>query len=55
VTVDCGIASLQEARTARELGIELIITDHHEMKPSFPMPRQLFIRACPAINIRLPG
>src|SRR5262249_15458509 len=31
VTVDCGITSVNEARTARELGLELIITDHHEM------------------------
>ena len=30
VTVDCGITSVEEARLARELGIELIITDHHE-------------------------
>lgn len=30
VTVDCGIASLNEALTARELGLELVVTDHHE-------------------------
>ena len=29
ITVDCGIASVDHAVTARELGIELIITDHH--------------------------
>jgi single-stranded-DNA-specific exonuclease len=29
VTVDCGIASVAEAETARELGLTLIITDHH--------------------------
>jgi len=29
VTVDCGIASVAEAQTARELGLTLIITDHH--------------------------
>ena len=32
VTVDCGIASLTEAELARELGIELIVTDHHQWK-----------------------
>jgi single-stranded-DNA-specific exonuclease len=32
VSVDCGIASLKEAEVAREVGLELIITDHHEMK-----------------------
>jgi single-stranded-DNA-specific exonuclease len=30
ITVDCGIASVDEARAARELGIDLIITDHHQ-------------------------
>jgi single-stranded-DNA-specific exonuclease len=29
VTVDCGITSSAEAETARELGLTLIITDHH--------------------------
>src|SRR5262249_6623571 len=30
VTVDCGIAGLLEAEEAQRLGLELIITDHHE-------------------------
>ncbi|MGL4594358.1 MAG: single-stranded-DNA-specific exonuclease RecJ [Thermoguttaceae bacterium] len=29
ITVDCGISSLEEAKLARELGVELLITDHH--------------------------
>jgi single-stranded-DNA-specific exonuclease len=29
VTVDCGIGSVAQAETARRLGLELIITDHH--------------------------
>jgi single-stranded-DNA-specific exonuclease len=29
VTVDCGITSIAEAQTARQLGLTLIITDHH--------------------------
>jgi single-stranded-DNA-specific exonuclease len=36
VTVDCGIASLAEANEARRLGLELIITDHHEFKTQLP-------------------
>jgi len=36
VTVDCGIASLHEAAVAKSLGLTLIITDHHEMKPNLP-------------------
>jgi single-stranded-DNA-specific exonuclease len=36
VTVDCGVASLREAEVARELGLELIVTDHHEPKERKP-------------------
>lgn len=32
ITVDCGIASLAEAELAQQLGMELIITDHHQWK-----------------------
>ncbi len=31
ITVDCGISALHEAEQARSLGIDLIITDHHEL------------------------
>jgi single-stranded-DNA-specific exonuclease len=41
ITVDCGIASLSEARLARELGLELIVTDHHEVKDVLPEARVL--------------
>ncbi|MTI80102.1 MAG: single-stranded-DNA-specific exonuclease RecJ [Firmicutes bacterium] len=30
ITVDCGITALEEAELAKELGITLVITDHHE-------------------------
>lgn len=30
ITVDCGIADLEEVAKANELGIDVIITDHHE-------------------------
>lgn len=36
VTVDCGIASIDEVQAARRLGLEIIVTDHHEFKPSLP-------------------
>lgn len=36
VTVDCGITSCAEAEIAREVGIELIVTDHHEPKDVMP-------------------
>ncbi|MCC7085353.1 MAG: single-stranded-DNA-specific exonuclease RecJ [Pirellulales bacterium] len=48
ITVDCGICSIGEAQTAREIGIELIITDHHEMKDELPAAAAL-------VHPRLPG
>ncbi len=48
VTVDCGIASVEEAALARELGLELIVTDHHEPGPRLP-------EASAIVHPRLPG
>ena len=36
VTVDCGITANQEAQLCRALGIDLVITDHHECKNELP-------------------
>ena len=36
ITVDCGITGIQEAEYATQLGIDLIITDHHECKETLP-------------------
>ncbi|WP_059171252.1 single-stranded-DNA-specific exonuclease RecJ [Bacillus sp. FJAT-27445] len=36
ITVDTGIAGVHEADIARELGVDLIITDHHEPGPILP-------------------
>lgn len=36
VTVDCGICSIDEVKHARELGMEVIVTDHHEPKGALP-------------------
>lgn len=36
VTVDCGITAIAEALLCRELGIDLVITDHHECKDTLP-------------------
>ena len=36
ITVDCGITAVEEAVYARELGIDLVITDHHECKEILP-------------------
>lgn len=36
ITVDCGISAIQEAAWARENGIDLIITDHHQLPQELP-------------------
>ena len=36
VTVDCGITASDEAALCRRLGIDLVITDHHECKAVLP-------------------
>jgi single-stranded-DNA-specific exonuclease len=36
ISVDCGICSIEPALTARQLGLELIITDHHQLADQLP-------------------
>jgi single-stranded-DNA-specific exonuclease len=48
VTVDCGISAVAEARLARELGLEFIVTDHHTIGPDLPAADVL-------VHPRLPG
>ena len=36
VTVDCGITAVEEAKLCAQLGIDLVITDHHECKRELP-------------------
>jgi single-stranded-DNA-specific exonuclease len=58
VSVDCGIRGTEAARRARELGIDLIITDHHE--PDAELPDALAVinpkrRDCPYPDKHLAG
>ncbi|HEU0265507.1 MAG TPA: DHH family phosphoesterase, partial [Geobacterales bacterium] len=48
VTVDCGITAQDEALLARQLGMDLIITDHHTPGDQLP-------EACAVINPLQPG
>ncbi|MFM7242585.1 MAG: DHH family phosphoesterase, partial [Planctomycetaceae bacterium] len=48
VTVDCGITAVAEAARARELGLELIVTDHHHFAAELSAADVL-------VHPRLPG
>jgi single-stranded-DNA-specific exonuclease len=36
VTVDCGITAVEETKYARALGLDVVITDHHECRDPLP-------------------
>ena len=36
LTVDCGITSVKEVSLAKELGMRVIVTDHHQLGPALP-------------------
>ena len=38
ISVDCGITAVAQAKVAKKLGIDLIITDHHEPPKDLPKP-----------------
>jgi single-stranded-DNA-specific exonuclease len=47
LTVDCGVTAVEEVRLARELGIETIVTDHHQAGDELP--------ECPILHPELSG
>ncbi len=36
ITVDCGISNVEEVAFARELGLDIIVTDHHDIPETLP-------------------
>jgi len=48
ITVDCGVAACKEISLANELGIDVIITDHHEPKDEIPDAHAI-------LNPKVPG
>ncbi len=55
ISVDCGIASVSEAETAKQLGIELIVTDHHQFGATLPDAAALVHPALPGTNYPFVG
>lgn len=47
ISVDTGIASIKEVEYAKEIGLDIIITDHHECQEVLP-------KACAVINPKRP-
>ena len=47
VTVDTGVTAVAEAELIRSLGMELVVTDHHECRPELP-------DCCAVVNPRRP-
>lgn len=47
ITVDCGITSIEEVEYAKSLGIDVIVTDHHNPKDVLPN--------CAIIDAKVPG
>ena len=43
ITVDCGITSINEVKFANELGIDVILTDHHQPPENDPPPAYAII------------
>ncbi|HUP79319.1 MAG TPA: single-stranded-DNA-specific exonuclease RecJ [Pirellula sp.] len=55
ISVDCGIGSIKEAELCRELGIDLIITDHHRMSEQLPDALAIVHPALPGYNYPFHG
>ena len=43
ITVDCGITSIAEVELANEIGLDVIITDHHQPRPDASPPAHAII------------
>ncbi|MFR2150506.1 MAG: DHH family phosphoesterase [Christensenellales bacterium] len=44
ITVDCGITCAAEVARAKELGMRVIVTDHHQLGPQIPNAKPYSIR-----------
>src|SRR5919197_4439435 len=42
LTVDCGVTAVEEVARAREIGLQMVVTDHHRAGPELP--------ACPVVG-----
>ena len=54
VTVDCGITAVEEAEYTKSIGMDMIVTDHHECKPG-ALPDALAVIDCKQEGNRYPN
>ncbi len=54
ITVDCGITAVEEAEHTKAIGMDMIVTDHHECKPG-PMPDAVAVIDCKQEGNRYPN
>ncbi|HRV60090.1 MAG TPA: DHH family phosphoesterase, partial [Solirubrobacterales bacterium] len=47
ITVDCGVTSVEEVALARDLGMKIVVTDHHKVEPDLP--------DCPILHPQVSG
>ena len=47
ITVDCGVTAIDETKYAKDIGLDLVITDHHECKDELP-------HACAVVDPKRP-
>jgi single-stranded-DNA-specific exonuclease len=55
VTVDCGICSVAEAALASDLGLTLVITDHHQMNATLPQAAAIVHPGLPGADYAFTG
>ena len=53
ITVDCGIASLEEIELAKKLGMDVLVTDHHQ--PGKALPNAVALVSDPSTGNELAG
>lgn len=46
ITVDCGVTAVEEVKMAKEIGLDFVVTDHHECRDLLP--------DCPTVDPRRP-
>ena len=46
ITVDCGITAVEEAKHAKEIGLDLVVTDHHRCGGEIPLAVAAAVLQC---------